>query len=171
MLWVSTYWLQGPRVSNIMLYCFLGLEGCRHYPSNMALCLKGLGMACLKTHPIYQAYELDDKLHQDGVSRKVIKCSLIPSWCAWTWKSDTEGACALHQGHREKLSAGNFLLVWSFFMLQPWCVRKYVLQCLQEIHVLAYYISLFIKEETLVAIIAIILKYYHILSINIEVNL
>lgn len=58
-----------------MLYCFLELEGFRQCPSNMVLCLQGLGMACLKTHPIYQAYKLDDKLYQNGVSRKAIKCS------------------------------------------------------------------------------------------------
>lgn len=46
-----------------------------------------------------------------------------------------------------------------------------MLQCLQEKYILAYYISLFIKEETLVVIIAIILKYYHILRIKIKVNL
>lgn len=68
----------------------------------------------LKTHPIYQAYKLEDELHQDGVSRKVIKCSLIPSWCTWIWKSDTGCACTLHQGHRQKLSAGSFLSAWSF---------------------------------------------------------
>lgn len=28
---------------------------------------------------MYQAYKLEDELHQDGVSRRVIKCFLIPT--------------------------------------------------------------------------------------------